>query len=93
MAGFLAVLTIAVAGFLVWAYRPVPTFEPLAYEPTTPHVWPTDTWPCSTPEAQGMSSTTLLAMAEHVDEKTADDPEFFPDAITVIRNGHIVAEI
>ena len=93
LGGILAILTIAVAGFLVWAYRPVPTFEPLAYEPIAPRVWPTEVWPRSTPEAKGMSSATLLEMANHVNEKMADDPEFFLDAVTIIRNGHIVAEI
>lgn len=93
LAGFLAVLTVSVVGFLVWAYRPVPAFQPVAYEPTALTVWPTEAWPRSTPDAQGMSSARLLAMADHVNEKIADDPEFFLDAITIVRNGHIVAEI
>jgi CubicO group peptidase (beta-lactamase class C family) len=92
-AGVVIVLAVAFAAFLVWAYRPVPEFQPFAYEPAPPAEWPIQAWPHLTPEAQGMSSETLLAMAEHVKDKAASDPEFFLDSITVIRNGHIVAEV
>lgn len=93
LAGLVAVLAVLVAGFLYWAYRPVPTFEPYAYQPQPPHHWPTDNWQRSTPEAQGMNSVMLLEMVEHYQQAAAENPELFIDSMTVIRNGHIVAEI
>lgn len=61
-AGVLRTLALAFTVFVVWAYRPVPTFEPLAYSPQTPLHWPTQGWRRSTPEAQGMRSSILLDM-------------------------------
>ena len=81
------------AGFLFWSYRPVPTFESPVYTPVPIATWPTEGWPRSTPEAQGMNSEPLLEMMEFRKAETTKIPAFYLDSITVIRNGHIVAEI
>ena len=88
-----ASLAIGFGAFLYWAYRPVPTFEPYAYMPDRPDYWPTTGWRKSTPESQGMNSETLLDMIAFYEAEAADDPEFYLDSITVIRNGYIVAEV
>ncbi|MCP4317371.1 MAG: serine hydrolase [Hyphomicrobiales bacterium] len=85
-------LAIVIAGFLIWAYRPVPTFRPLAYSPVRVDYWPTEGWRISTPEAQGMDSEALLEMIDFCTAQSAANPEFYLDSVTVIRNGHIVAE-
>ena len=83
----------AIVAFLVWAYRPVPSFEPFSYDPVPADTWPTDEWLRASPEAQGLASETLLALVDRLDEMTESDPEFFLDSLTIIRNGHIVAEV
>lgn len=93
IAGIVVLGSVTVAAFIVWAYRPVPGFKPFAYVPTPPDEWPTRAWPRSTPEAQGMASRTLLAMTDHVKAKAASHRDVFLDSMTVIRNGHIVAEV
>ena len=50
-------------------------------------VWPTDGWPTSTPEAQGLNSAEL---ARYV--STWLQPQFNMDSLLVIRNGYLVAE-
>ncbi len=85
-------LALAIGGFTVWGYLPVPEFEPVAYTPVPPTHWPTHGWRHSTPEEQGMSSEALLAMFEAYEEAAQDDPETYIDSMTVIRNGTIVAE-
>lgn len=93
IAGLVAFILLVFVIFVIWASQPVPTFEPLSHEPVPPQEWPTQGWPRATAEAQGMSSEKLLAMAQYAAELAASDPEFFLDSFTVIRNGHIVAEI
>ncbi len=48
--------------------------------------WPTDGWPVSTPEEQGMSSEVL---ADLVDEMVAIG---HLDSVTVVRNGYVVLD-
>ncbi|MCP4386638.1 MAG: hypothetical protein GY798_35395 [Hyphomicrobiales bacterium] len=91
--GLVAALAIAFGALLVWAYQPVPTFDRYAYSPSRPEDGPTDRWQRSTREAQGMNSETLLEMVSFVQDEAASDPEFYLDSITIIRRGHIVAEI
>ena len=89
---FVGMLAAAAVAFWIWAYRPVPTFEAFAYEPIAPDYWPTHGWRYSTPEAQGMSSGTLVEMMAFYEQARSDDPELYIDSITIIRNGYIVAE-
>lgn len=49
--------------------------------------WPTDGWPTSTPEAQGMKSEELAAFFEQWSQD-----HFNLDSLIVVRHGHIVAE-
>ena len=77
---------------MIWAYWPTSTFKPAEYTPIPVATWPTTAWPRSSPEAQGMSSQSLLEMAVYVRERAISDPEFYVDSMTVIRNGTIVAE-
>ncbi|MGD8998030.1 MAG: serine hydrolase, partial [Anaerolineae bacterium] len=49
--------------------------------------WPTDEWPTSTPEEQGMDSQPLAEMFETIRER-----EYAIDSVTVVRNGIIVAD-
>jgi CubicO group peptidase (beta-lactamase class C family) len=60
--------------------QPAGTALPAAY-------WPTEAWQISTPEEQGMDSETLAEMFEMIREQ--DDNI---DSVTVVRNGHIVAD-
>ncbi len=92
MAVFFGLLVVAIGGFTIWGYLPVPEFEPVAYTPVPPEHWPTDEWSYSTPEEQGMSSQALVDMFEAYEEAAKDDPETYIDSMTVIRNGSIVAE-
>ena len=59
--GFFA---LAVAVFLIWAYSPVPTFEPASYKVVAPDYCPTDGWRYSTPEDQGMNWERFVAKKE-----------------------------
>ena len=53
----------------------------------TQDYWPTDSWRCSTPEAQGMESQKLIYMLEYV-----RGSEAAIDSITIVRNGYIVTD-
>jgi CubicO group peptidase (beta-lactamase class C family) len=55
-------------------------------EPAMP--WPTDGWPTSTPEAQGMDSALLAEGIRFLDAQQVG----IPHSATIIRNGHIVAD-
>jgi CubicO group peptidase (beta-lactamase class C family) len=59
---------------------------PTALPPSS--VWPTEGWRTSTPEAQGIDSTALVAMIEYVQEMNYD-----VDGVIVVRHGYEVAEI
>ncbi len=50
-------------------------------------MWPTEKWPTSTPEEQGMDSQLLAEMFETIRER-----DYSIDSATVIRNGAIVAD-
>jgi CubicO group peptidase (beta-lactamase class C family) len=50
-------------------------------------LWPTEEWPVSTPEAQGMDSVKLAGMFTFFAEE-----DYRVKSLLVIRNGHIVAE-
>lgn len=52
-----------------------------------PDYWPTAGWQTSSPEAQGMSSATLLEMHNYIAAQ-----EWAIDAILIVRNGYIVFE-
>lgn len=54
-----------------------------------PTVWPTEEWPTSTPEDQGMDSEKLVEMFEYIEQN--DDPRKL-HGLLIIRNGHIIAE-
>jgi CubicO group peptidase (beta-lactamase class C family) len=49
-------------------------------------VWPTNAWPVSTPEAEGMDSAGLVRLIENVGS-------FKQDSLTIIRHGKIVADV
>ena len=49
--------------------------------------WPTESWPTSTPEAQGMESRLLADMLEGIDVSGRRI-----DSITIIRNGYMVLD-
>ncbi|MDH3299275.1 MAG: hypothetical protein OES24_02085 [Acidimicrobiia bacterium] len=51
-----------------------------------PAVFPTDEWPLSTPEEQGMDSAMLADMIGRV----ASEPGI--DSVMVVRNGHVVLD-
>ncbi|GEN84132.1 serine hydrolase [Sporosarcina luteola] len=51
-------------------------------------VWPTEEWPTSTPEEQGMDSEKLVELFEYIEQ---NDPRQL-HGLLIIRNGHIVAE-
>jgi len=89
----LGVLTLLCVSFLALVYIPSPKFRPVAYEPVAPDAWPTDGFQISTPEEQGMDSEKLLEMLAYYEKKSAEDPEFDIDSITIVRNGYIVAEL
>ncbi len=83
---------VVVAVLWIWAYRPVPSFEPVAYEPRAPSHWPTHGWRLSTPEQQGMSSEMLLDLQKAYEAAALQDPELYVDSMTIIRNGTLVAD-
>ena len=63
----LIILGIIVALFvalLALIYIPSPTFEPVAYQPTTLDYWPTEGFLVTTPEEQGMDSAKLVEMVK-----------------------------
>jgi CubicO group peptidase (beta-lactamase class C family) len=49
--------------------------------------YPTDRWQFSTPEAQGMTSTSLLEMMEEIKDKGYDI-----QSISIVRNGYLVLD-
>ena len=50
--------------------------------------WPTDGWPTSTPEEQGIDSTRLAEMFEAV-----ASAHYNIDSLLIVRNGYVVAEM
>lgn len=53
----------------------------------TPDYWPTAGWQNSTPEEQGMDSTILQSMMDHIIDEDLD-----VHSVIVIRNGYVVLE-
>ncbi len=51
-----------------------------------PH-WPTEGWPTSTAEEQGMDSELLADMLETIEEQDYD-----VDSVMVVRHGHMVVD-
>jgi len=51
-------------------------------------IWPTRSWPESTPEAQGLDRAGL----ESLDREFADGKHGYVDGMLIIRNGHVVFE-
>jgi hypothetical protein len=49
--------------------------------------WPTDAWPTSTPEAQGMDSGLLAEMLDEIGRRKTRI-----ESVTIIRNGHMVLD-
>ncbi len=49
--------------------------------------WPTDGWRNSTPEAEGMQSSTLDAMLEYIETQ-----EYRIDSILIVKNGYLIFE-
>ena len=49
--------------------------------------WPTEDWPTSTPEEQGMDSEMLADMLKIIEEQDYD-----VDSVVVVRNGYMVAD-
>jgi CubicO group peptidase (beta-lactamase class C family) len=64
----------------------LPPAAALAQDDAVP--WPTEGWPTSTPEAQGMDSGLLAEGVEYLLEQD----HFDIHSLTVIRNGHIVTD-
>ena len=54
-------------------------------EPAT--YWPTEGWPTSTPEEQGMDSEMLADMLETIEEQDYD-----VDSVVVVRHGYMVVD-
>jgi CubicO group peptidase (beta-lactamase class C family) len=50
--------------------------------------WPTDGWPTSTPEEQGMDAQRLAEMLEDLQDK-----EYDIHSLLIVRNGHIVMDV
>jgi CubicO group peptidase (beta-lactamase class C family) len=61
---------------------PAQTIAPL------PEIWPTQGWPTSTPEQQGMDSAQLVQMLDAVAAKKLNI-----HSILIIRHGYLVAEV
>ena len=55
------------------------------YASASDNIYPTDSWPTSTPEEQGMRSKLLAEMMAHIKKNS-----FHIDSILIVRNGHIV---
>lgn len=65
----------------------------LALEPRPPVSWPTESWPVSTPEDQGIDSAKLVEMVAYYEAQRAKKEQIQIDSITMARNGIIVADI
>ena len=57
------------------------------YSSTVRDYWPTDGWMNSTPEEQGMSSTRLQQMIDHIADEDLD-----VHSVIVVRHGYVVLE-
>ncbi|MBI9045483.1 MAG: serine hydrolase [Anaerolineaceae bacterium] len=77
---------------VIWALTPSPDFEPYAYEPQAPDYWPTNGFRTSTPEDQGMDSVKLAELQPYVMQKNEKSEEFGLDALSIYRNGYLVAD-
>lgn len=64
-----------------------PTSIPTATAQALAVHWPTESWPTSTPEAQGVDSEQLARLLEYVEQ----DVDFL-HSLLIARNGHIVTE-
>lgn len=58
-----------------------------------PASWPTEEWPSSTPEEQGIDSAKLVEMVAYYEQQRAKNGQIQIDSITIVRNGTIVADI
>ena len=67
--------------------------EKRTYEPEGPSSRPTEPWPLSTPEEQGVDSVKLLDMVKFYQEQHAKNEKISIDSITIVRNGRIVADL
>jgi CubicO group peptidase (beta-lactamase class C family) len=86
---YLGVLTIMLLLFTLTTtttYALDPNFS-LVFNSSTRDYWPTDGWMNSTPEEQGMSSTRLQQMLDHIVEEDLD-----VHSVIVIRHGYVVLE-
>jgi CubicO group peptidase (beta-lactamase class C family) len=86
-------VVLLLGAFTVWVYIPSPTFEPPVYEPIRPEYWPTEGFRTATPEAHGMDAAQLVAMVRAYEENHAKNPANSIDAIIIIRNGYVVADL
>jgi CubicO group peptidase (beta-lactamase class C family) len=70
---------------------PVPTTVPTTVPSATPRTqtlyWPTESWPTSTPEAQGIDSEQLVRLLKHAEQNINS-----LHSLLIARNGHIVTE-
>jgi CubicO group peptidase (beta-lactamase class C family) len=82
----LAALALASAAATATAAASPPQPPPPPPPPPTPSYWPTRGWRNATPESQGMSSAGLAKAAAFVGGLAQ------PDALLVVRGGHIVSE-
>ena len=78
--------TYRIAAAVMAAFLVLTPAGALAQDETVP--WPTDGWPTSTPEEQGMDSALLAEGLQYLLEQNGFDIH----SLTVIRNGHIVAD-
>lgn len=78
----LAVLA-ALVGFHLFAPNAAEARDPQPSASAYP--WPTESWPVSTPEAQGMDSASLARLVETVGT-------FKQDSFLIVRHGRIVAD-
>ena len=92
----LAVVLVAACGGAGTATDPSVTTVPAGVTTAAPSTtapepdigpWPTDGWPTSTPEAQGLDSDLLADMLEYI-----DDGDLEIDSVTVVRNGYMVLD-
>ncbi len=67
--------------------------EKRTYELGKANSEPTEPWPLSTPEAQGMDSAQLVEMVKFYEETHAKNEKISLDSITIVRNGRIVADL
>lgn len=87
--GFLILLYI---GFWIWSRIPTKPFTPLSYTPVEPQQWPQEKFLAATPEEQGMDSAKLAELPAFYAKKHAASTEFSIDAVSVYRNGYLVAD-